>query len=567
MTDTVDEKAAQATDATSGFEKESPYGNLTALAQAAATEHAITPAQAMRTYWRAFAWCLFINMGALLWGYDSQIGGGLLSVPSFRRDFGSLIDQQYVLAASWQSAFNSVSSIGGMAGAFSLGYISELFGRRGAVAVACSVSIVGILLQFLTPAHNNGNAIGWQTDQRFLAWFDMCPFNLSLSQPTCVGMFVSSAGSYCAEVSPLALRGITTASVNLWIDRAGSIVCSSRIFIGTLLNGKHSMSNGVIRGTGNRTDVYAYRLPFALQWIFPIILLVGLPFAPESPWWLVRKGEIDDARKVITRLGGPTIDADVQLQQIQYTIELEDSYAASARYIDCFRGVNLRRTIVATMVFVLQQGAGVVFVLGFSTYFFELAGFANTNAFNLGIGVTAIGIVGNLLTFYTVNRFGRRFIFFWGMLACTTVLLLIGFISISHTQNARWTVAAFTIIYNFIYQTGIWLAVVPLGYVIFAEVSSAKLRSKTVALGIWVNSLCGMVVNIVVPVNPDQANLGGYVGFIFGGLAFAGTIWTWYFIPETKDRTVDELDVLFEQRVPAYQFATYDLLGSNSPSI
>ncbi|KIK40403.1 hypothetical protein CY34DRAFT_24850 [Suillus luteus UH-Slu-Lm8-n1] len=531
MTGTVNEKSAQVThsevDATADFETKPPYGNLTTLAQAAATEHAITPAQAVRTYWRAFAWCLFINMGALLWGYDSQVGGGLLSVPSFRRDFGSLIDQQYVLAASWQSAFNSVSSIGGMAGAFSLGYISELFGRRGAVAVACLVSIVGILLQFLTPAHNNGMLLAGK-----------------LINGLSLGMFVSSAGSYCAEVSPLALRGITTASVNLWID------CN--------------MSNGVIRGTGNRTDAYAYRLPFALQWIFPVALLVGLPFAPESPWWLVREGRIDDARKVITRLGGPTIDAGMQLQQIQDTIELEDSYAASARYIDCFRGVNFRRTVVATMVFVLQQGAGVVFVLGFSTYFFELAGFANTNAFNLGIGVTAIGIVGNLLTFYTVNRFGRRSVFFWGMLTCTTVLLLIGFISISHSQNARWTVAAFTIVYNFIYQTSIG----PLGYVIFAEVSSAKLRSKTVALGIWVNSLFGMVVNIVVPylVNPDQANLGGYVGFIFGGLAFTGTIWTWYFIPETKDRTVDELDVLFEQHVPARQFATHHILRSNSPS-
>lgn len=308
MTSTVNEKAAQVThsevDAAAGFEKKSPYSNLTTLAQAAAIEHAITPSQAVRTYWRAFAWCLFINMGALLWGYDSQVGGGLLSVPSFRRDFGSLIDQQYVLAASWQSAFNSVSSIGGMAGAFSLGYISEVFGRRGAVAAACFVSIIGILLQFLTPAHNGGMLLAGKLINGFS-----------------LGMFVSSAGSYCAEVSPLALRGITTASVNLWIDLG------------------QFMSNGVIRGTGNRTDAYAYRLPFALQWIFPIILLIGLPFAPESPWWLVRKGRIDDARKVIMRLGGPTIDAGMQLEQIQDTIELEDSYAASARYIDCFRGL------------------------------------------------------------------------------------------------------------------------------------------------------------------------------------------------------------------------------------
>jgi SP family general alpha glucoside:H+ symporter-like MFS transporter len=77
MTDIVDVKAVQAThsevDATDGFEKKSPYGNLTTLVQAAATEHAITPGQAVRTYWRAFAWCIFINMGALLWGYDSQV--------------------------------------------------------------------------------------------------------------------------------------------------------------------------------------------------------------------------------------------------------------------------------------------------------------------------------------------------------------------------------------------------------------------------------------------------------------------------------------------------------------
>ena len=47
----------------------------------------------------------------------------------------------------------------------------------------------------------------------------------------------------------------------------------------------------------------------ALQWIFLVILLIGLPFAPESPWWLVRKGQCEDAEKVLTRLGGPTVDA------------------------------------------------------------------------------------------------------------------------------------------------------------------------------------------------------------------------------------------------------------------
>lgn len=55
------------------IEKGTPQGNLTFLAQAAATEHALTPLQAMRTYWRAFFWCLFMCVGALLWGYDAQV--------------------------------------------------------------------------------------------------------------------------------------------------------------------------------------------------------------------------------------------------------------------------------------------------------------------------------------------------------------------------------------------------------------------------------------------------------------------------------------------------------------
>ncbi|EJU04738.1 maltose permease [Dacryopinax primogenitus] len=496
--------------------------NLDALAQAAAHEHSYTPLTAIRIYWRAFGWCMFMSIGALLWGYDAQVGGGILSVPSFRRDFGSIIDGQPVLSAAWQSGFNSASSIGGMFGGLSLGWIADHFGRRGAVAIACCVSIVAIILQFFTPVEANPMLLVGKLINGFA-----------------LGMYVSSASSYSSEISPLALRGITTGAVNLWI------------VLGQFL------SNGVIEGTGTRDDKYAYRLPFAIQWIFPVILLAGLPFAPESPWWLVRKGRNDDARKVIARLAGADLDLDLHVAQIRETIELEEREAASASYLDLFRGVNLRRTIVASMVFVLQQVAGVVFVLGFSTYFFELAGFADENAFRLGVGVTAIGIVGNLIAGVYVNKFGRRFLFNWGMVGCAIVNFLIAFLALPGRTSTNWAMAIFTLIYNLVYQVGIG----PLGYVIFAEVSSAKLRSKTVGFSILINSLCGMIANIVIPylVNPDEANLGGKVGFIFGGLGAIGTVWAWFFIPETKNRTVDELDVMFERRITARKFGEYKI--------
>lgn len=81
-----------------------------------------------RATWPADHRIRFMNIGALLWGYDAQIGGATLSVPSFRRDFGYTYNGQYVLPASWQSAFNSVSSIGGMFGGLSLGIVAERFG-------------------------------------------------------------------------------------------------------------------------------------------------------------------------------------------------------------------------------------------------------------------------------------------------------------------------------------------------------------------------------------------------------------------------------------------------------
>ena len=72
----------------------------------------------------------FMAIGALLWGFDSQIGGGTLSIPAFRRDFGYDFDGRgkWVLPARWQSAFNSVSSIGGLFGGLSVGYLADRFG-------------------------------------------------------------------------------------------------------------------------------------------------------------------------------------------------------------------------------------------------------------------------------------------------------------------------------------------------------------------------------------------------------------------------------------------------------
>ena len=93
---------------------------------------------------------------------------------------------------------------------------------------------------------------------------------------------------------------------------------------------------------GHLADDRAYRVPFALQWLFPTFLLFGLPFCPESPWWLVRKGNIQAAARSLRKLGYK--DVDTSLESIERTVYVELVEQKDTSYIDCFRGVDLRRT-------------------------------------------------------------------------------------------------------------------------------------------------------------------------------------------------------------------------------
>lgn len=96
-----------------------------------------------------------------------------------------------------------------------------------------------------------------------------------------------------------------------------------------------------------------WKLPFAMQWIWPLPLLLGAYFAPESPWNAVRRGQIDEAKSSLRRLRQSTPNRDLEVARtvayIQYTTELEKAETAHTTYWECFRGVNLRRTEIVSL--------------------------------------------------------------------------------------------------------------------------------------------------------------------------------------------------------------------------
>jgi SP family general alpha glucoside:H+ symporter-like MFS transporter len=355
-----------------------------------------------------------------------------------------------------------------------------------------------------------------------------------------LGTYVVVAPAYASEVCPVALRGILTSWINL------SFVTGQLI------------ANGVIAGTSRLETHWAYSAPFAAQWVWPLIILILWPWAPESPWWLVRKGRLDEAAHSLRRLASPKVDTTPTLAMIIETDKLEHALEAGSSYMDCFKPTNLRRTEISIGVYTIQVLSG-IYLVGYATYFFELAGLATTHAFAMGVGFLALGFLGTLCSWVLLSYFGRRRIYNVGLAALVVILLIIGIIDCLPNYPNRpalaWTQSSLMLLWNFTYD----LSVGPVCFVLICETSATRVRSKTIALATAVQATVAVGMTVAIPylINPDQANGRGKIGFFFGGLSLLSLGWAWLRVPETKGRTYEELDIMFSRGVKTREFKNY----------
>ncbi|KAF2016312.1 general substrate transporter [Aaosphaeria arxii CBS 175.79] len=480
-------------------------------------EEGLTFRYVMKNHPSLVWWSFFYAMSAVGWGFDAQVNGAMISVPAFRRDFGYIFEGQPVLPAVWQTSFNVVSSVGQFFGGFLCAWTADRIGRKYALAIGAVVCAGGIVGQVVT-----ASKVGFLMSKLVLG------FGL--------GFYLSIGPLVTSEITPVVLRGLATAGVNLGIA------------LGQLL------SNAAVKGFGERDDRWAYRGPFALQLFFAVFLLAGVWFAPESPWYLVRKGRYEEAEHAMQQLWGAHKPVAVKVAAMKASHE-SHAEAAQPSILECFRGTNLIRTGISTGVFVCQHLVGIIFVLGYSSYFFQLAGLDPSRSFDLGVGVTACGVLGNILSWFTVNRYGRRSNFLLGMCVLTALLLLIGIMDVVPSSGAKWVQAAATVIYAFVYFNTIGA----LAFVLLGETSNPSLRGNTTALATATQSALGIAMNIAIPymVNPDEANLKGKVGFVFGGLAALATVGCFFYVPELKGKSFDQINTLFEKKVPPRHMGKY----------
>ena len=320
------------------------------------------------------------------------------------------------------------------------------------------------------------------------------------------------------------------------------------------------IASGVLRGLLDRTDQWGYRIPFALQWMWPVPIIIGCILAPESPWWCIRKGYLDRAKMNLVRLTSPERDpnfnADDTVAMMIHTNELEKEISAGTSYLDCFKGTDLRRTEIVCITWAIQNLCGSAF-MGYSTYFYTQAGLSQTYSFDLSMAQYALGACGTVGSWFLMSGIGRRKIYSYGLLALFVLVLLIGILGTpAPTSGLSWAIGSMLLIYTFTYD----LTVGPVCYSLVAELSSVRLRQKTIVLSRNFYNVWGIINQIWTPymLNPTAWNWGAKTGFFWAGWCFLCLIWCYFRLPEPKGRTYGELDILFENGVSARKFATTD---------
>ncbi|KAF5538047.1 major facilitator superfamily transporter [Fusarium phyllophilum] len=480
-------------------------------------EHNMTVLEAVRAYPAASLWAFNMSCTIIMEAYCVFLIGNFIALPAFADRYGIWSDTKgkMVIETRWQSALQVGGPIGAIIGVTIAGPITSRIGYRWAT--------IGGLMTL--------NAF------IFIFYFaDSLPVMLvaQLLEGIPWGIFIANSPAYCSEIVPLQLRAPATQMLQMFWA-IGAIIVGA---VAYRYNDLHEQA--------------AFRVPIALQWMFPTPLAILIFLSPESPWWLVRKGRLEEAANAVRRLGRSThVDnAQEAIAMMRRTIDLEKTVKEPS-FIELFQGTDAYRTAIVCCVYAAQNLTGNL-IANQAVYFFEQAGMPNKTAFAMGLITSALQTVFVMLSWILTSYFGRRSIYLWGSLGNTILLVALGIAAtvgdVKSTVNSN-TQAALGLIVSVLFTLG----PAPASWVIIGETSAIRLRPLTTGVGRG----CYYLVNIPCiflsswMLNPTGANLGGKCGYVWAGTGFVCLVMAYIWLPEMKNRSYREIDILFKRKVQA----------------
>ncbi|KAI1850572.1 hypothetical protein JX265_004282 [Neoarthrinium moseri] len=470
-----------------------------------------------RMPWRLFLTIATCSIGAAVQGWD-QTGSNGANI-FFPQEYG--IAGKDVRSRIILGLVNAGPYIGSaFIGCWCSDPVNNWFGRRGVIFISAHFCIWPVI----------GSAFSNNWEQQLIN---------RLLMGIGMGIKASTVPIYAAENAPAAIRGALVMSWQMWT--------AFGIFLGTAIN--LALYNAP----------HNWRLMLGAPFIPAVPLLCLIYLCPESPRWLMKKNRYAKAWRSMNLLRHNPLQVarDIYYIHAQLTIEMQltknSTYAQ--RFGELFTIPRVRRANVAAFtVMIAQQMCGINIIAFYSTTIFQEAGYDDFKAliFSFGFGLT--NFLFAFPAFWTIDTFGRRSLLLFTFPQMTWTLLAAGLCTLLDRESTARTalVALFVFLFAAFYSPGEG----PVPFTYSAEVYPLSHREVGMGFAVATCLFWAAVLGMTFPFLLEEAGTVGAFG-CYAGFNVVAFIMIFFLVPETKQRTLEELDYVFA--VPIRKFAQYQL--------
>ncbi|KAI0121160.1 general substrate transporter [Xylariales sp. AK1849] len=494
---------------------------------------AAAAAKAQRITFKAVLLGVVASIGGFMFGYVSGQISGFFAMNDFARRFGQLnaATGAYEFSAARQGTITGLLPVGSLLGALVAGNIADTLGRRMAICVSALWSCVGIVIEVSSTT----------------AWYQFAIGRLVTG--VSIGALSVVVPMYQSESSPAIIRGVLVATYQLFIT----------LGIWT--------SYMVDYGTEAMESTASWRIPNALGFLWALILGGGVLFLPESPRFAYRKGREEEARRTIAGLAG--VDPhhrSVTDQLVQIRAKLDEEKATGkAKLHEIFTGPRMfYRTLLGIILQMGQQLTGANFFFYYGTTVFSATGLSNSYVTQIILGT--VNVACTFAGLYVVQKVGRRKALIVGaswMMVCFLIYAFVGQYSLDH-DNPMNTPAAGSVLIVFSCLAIAAFATTwgPIVWAAVAELYPARYRAPCMALATASNWFWNFMISFFTRFITDAIDY--WYGLVFAGCCAALVVIVYFFMIETKDRSLEEIDTMYVLHVNPITSAKWD--GSQVPA-
>ncbi|NTS42566.1 sugar porter family MFS transporter [Flavisolibacter sp. BT320] len=436
--------------------------------------------------------CTFVAaVGGLLFGYDTAVVAGAIG----------FIQQKYELSAAMTGWAASCALVGCMVGAMFAGAVSDKLGRKKVLmmaGVAFAISSLGIMLPLS------------------LSWFIVFRFIGGIG----IGIASMLAPMYISEIAPAQIRGRLISIYQLGI------------VIGILLI---YFVNAAIAGMYDE----AWNVEQGWRWMFgsgllPSLVFIGLLLiVPESPRWLAQENRWDEAKDILTKVGGKeqaqeelvTIRESLNMQQISFSRLIKPGLRTAL--------------IIGVVLSILSQVTGINVIMYYAPEIFKATGDGSSSALMQTVLVGGINTLMTVVAIKYVDKWGRKKLLLVGAAGMAVCLALVGFAFYTNNTQGYWVLAGILAYISFFA-----ISLGPLTFVVVAEIFPTHIRGRAMSVAIFFLWLSVYIVSQTFPMLLESIG-SAYTFWIYMVMSVIAFIFVWAMVPETKGKTLEEIEQLW----------------------